>query len=243
MVEFLTSPAWDGLRNWMGTVGGVVALLIAALTYRRNIKLKREEQARLVYAEATRISRHEAGIRLDNIPSLQGGATQGAGGEGLGQIDEQGNRFGVLPTAQLQVTITVLNESKEIIGPVRIEIIDPMTGVLNRNPHLVFRSVRPGQSAIGELRIRAVDAWSSAAPSIVFRDAGGEWWRRTAVEPVERIHDDPANFAWNDPNRGPSRRKVTGNVWAVSEGADNKVRLSTRWHRFWRGRAGKTPIP
>lgn len=246
MIEWffgLLSPSqWDAWRNWLATIGGVIALGIAALTYRRNVLLKREEQARLVYAEATQISRHEAGHPVSNTEFLPHDATLGAGGKSGPGIDKDGNPIQVLVAAELQVTVTVFNESKEIIGPVRIEIVDPMRGTFHRDPHLEFQSIRPGQSRIGEIRLDAEDEWSSAAPTIVFRDAGGEWWRRTVFEPVEHIHDDPANFAWNSPNRGPSAR-TTGKVWALNESVDVKLRLSTRWHRFWRARRGMSAIP
>lgn len=47
----MTPAQWDALRNWLTTVGGLIALLIAANTYRRNVRIKREEQARLVYSK------------------------------------------------------------------------------------------------------------------------------------------------------------------------------------------------
>jgi hypothetical protein len=40
MFDFLTAAEWELSRNWLGTAGGVIALLIGASTYRRNVKIK-----------------------------------------------------------------------------------------------------------------------------------------------------------------------------------------------------------
>ncbi len=239
----LTPAQWDAWRNWLGGIVGLIALWIAVLTYRRNVRIKREEQARLIYAEATQISHHPAGFPVANMNRLPHGATMGVGGKSVPGIDPRDGQPGdVLPNAELQVTVTVFNESKEVVGPIRMQIVDPMRGTLHRYPSLEIQSIRPGESFIGEIRIDAVDQWSSAAPSIVFRDAAGEWWRRTVFEPVEHIHDDPANFPWNSPNRGPSAR-TSGKVWALDDKVAYRPRLSTLWHRLWRRARGKRPIP
>ena len=65
----LTPTQWDALRNWLATVGGLIALLIAANTYRRNVRIKREEQARLVYSKIGSFAEHLPGERFDLLPN------------------------------------------------------------------------------------------------------------------------------------------------------------------------------
>lgn len=233
----LSPSQWDSWRNWLATIGGIVALLIAALTYQRNVRNKREEQARLVYSETTQIGRFGPGTEMD---AMVGGATRGAG-EGITSGTNPGTyKVGGVPV--LRVTVTVNNESSEVIGPVLIGLVDPMRGTRYLHARIEESSIKPKASAVYELMVIPLDEWSSAAPTVLFRDAGNNWWRRISYEPIEHVHDDPSNFPWNSPNRGPSARK-SGKVWAVDDFVKTVPRLSTRWHRFWRRLRGKSPIP
>jgi len=85
----------------------------------------------------------------------------------------------------------------------------------------------PGQPALGT--------------TLLFRDASGQWWRRYRAEPIEAVHDDPENDAATPAERA---------VWAANARAigveptpEPKVTLRARWHRLWRKRLGKSPIP
>jgi len=65
----LLAPAqWDTWRNWLATIEGLVAIGIATLTYRRNVKLKREEQSRLVYSKSTHVKNHPPGATFNLLP-------------------------------------------------------------------------------------------------------------------------------------------------------------------------------
>lgn len=63
------------------------------------------------------------------LPQRSAAAIIGVGGKSVPGIDPRDGSPGQVPAnAELQVTITVFNESKEIIGPVRVEVVDPMRG-------------------------------------------------------------------------------------------------------------------
>lgn len=126
MFEFLTAAEWELLRNWLGTVGGVIALLIAASTYRRNVKIKREEQARLVYSKVTHIEHHEPGALFDLLPN---GARIGNGTPGVQIVtnpdpDAEHKAKGLAIAPLIQAAAVIHNGSKELIGPAHIQMVN-----------------------------------------------------------------------------------------------------------------------
>jgi hypothetical protein len=192
MFAFLTAAEWDTLRNWLGTIGGVIALLIGASTYRRNVRIKREEQARLIYSKITHIDYHEPGTLCNLLPNEAriGNACAGIQIVIDSDGDQKAKGFALAPL--IQATATIHNGSKELIGPARIQIVnrgrkstldDFSINVGTVDPESNYavdfkwiNSDHPGQPSLGT--------------TVIFRDASGQWWRRHLAEPIERVHDD-----------------------------------------------------
>ncbi len=214
MVDFLTSLDWDSIRNWLATIGGLVALLIAANTYRRNVRFKREEQARLVYSKPSGIS-----VLGPDEPEEELGSR---GSVSMHHMNRTPNR--------VQYWATVHNGSKELVGPVRIEVkhigADPRYGeIWGTTPTIEPESDYTTAFLFDNHHAPNMPMFST---SVLFRDASGQWWRRHDSEPIERVHNDPANAGIGAGFPLPNPPPVTAR---------------TRWHRFWRRAKGRSAIP
>ncbi len=62
---FAPAAQRDMPRDGIATIGGLIALWIAALTYRRNVRLKREGAARLVLAIERRTLLYPVGAEFE----------------------------------------------------------------------------------------------------------------------------------------------------------------------------------
>jgi hypothetical protein len=249
MVEFLTSPEWDGLRNWLATIGGLVALLIAANTYRRNVRNKREEQARLIYSKFTHVEHPMPGTTFELLPN---GASIGSGCPAVQIItnpdpDAEAKALGLAMAPLIQATVIIHNGSKELIGPVRVQMVNgapipqpwehtsiSVAAVEPESDYVVnftwINNLHPGQPGL--------------ATTVIFRDASGQWWRRHRSEPIERVHDDPENSGPTPVERVAIRQQQAAMGIAEEQWIEEpKPSLRVRWHRFWRKRAGKSPVP
>lgn len=244
----LTPTQWEALRNWLTTVGGLIALLIAANTYRRNVRFKREEQAQLVYSKLGSLAGYAAGVRFDLLPNNAKVGT-GIPLEWIGTEDspyELGG-FGQAPDPVLQATVTIHNGSRELIGPARVQLVN-LAGIPQAweqtsisvdviEPECDFvvgftwvNNLFPGQPGL--------------ATTLIFRDASGQWWRRHRSEPIELVHDDPENSGLTPTER--VERRLNQEALGIPEDQwvpEPKLTMRVRWHRFWRQVRGKTPIP
>jgi len=241
--DLLTPREWDALRNWVSALVGLGALMVALRTYRRSVRLRREEQARLVYSKLTAVSFHNVG---ETFPVLPDGVETGytAGGANVvprGDSMSEPAMLAVEPAIRL--TIGIHNGSKELVGPVKVQVIntgldsaiDGVAMILGavdpestKQVNFVFANpVHPGQPGL--------------AARVVFRDSSGRWWCRHMSEPIESVHDDPENAAMPKVHRDDSARRALS--MGLTPSPEPKVLLGVRWHRFWRARRGKTPIP
>jgi hypothetical protein len=66
--------------DWIAAIGTSFAFLVAAVAYFRDVKTRRESQARLVYTKLLTIKDHRAGELLE---ALAEGATQGISSPGV----------------------------------------------------------------------------------------------------------------------------------------------------------------
>lgn len=243
LVGALTPAEWELLRSWLATAGGLTALWIATLTYRRNVRLKREEQARLVYSRLAHVEYHSPGEEFPFLPNdAQIGTT--AGGAtivGPSGPDQKARQLALVPV--IHVTAVVHNGSAELIGPVKVQMVNggidriwdtfsiQVAAVEPKSDYVVDfvwpNDVHPGQPAL--------------ATTVLFRDASGQWWRRHRAEPVERVHNDPENAGYTPAERAQwesNARALGGNP-----SPEPKLSLRVRWHRYWRKRRGKRPVP
>ena len=198
MVEWflglLTPAQWDAWRNWLATGGALVALFIGVNTYRRNVKIKREEQARLVFSEASGFGTVKApGDPVVNYPGDS--STTWAGIKPV-----LGGMVAIEPI--LQVRLTVSNGSKELIGPIRIRMVDRDKGTFFGTGSRPFEahidSIRPETDHIANITFPIGDheprAWNGS--DIQFRDASGQWWGRHLREPIKLLRRKAVEFEY-----------------------------------------------
>jgi hypothetical protein len=244
----LTPAQWDSWRNWLATIGGLIALSIAALTYRRNVRLKREEQARLVYSKMIDVSHHDQGATFSMLPN---GASQGNGSPFMGIIpnpdpSDPHKSLGVALAPLIQATVIIHNGSKELIGPARVQMVNGGNGKVWDQFSISVGAIDPETDYVVDF------TWlnefhpgqPSLATTVIFRDASGQWWRRHRAEPIERVHNDPENVGMTPPERKAFRAyQESIGIEKANLVPEPRPSLRVRWHRYWRTRRGKSPIP
>jgi hypothetical protein len=116
----MTLGSWP---DWIAAIFTSLAFVVAAFSYARNVKIRRESQARLVYSKLTHLVTHEPGATFDLLPN---GATVGNGLEGAVIVTDPktGRGQGLAIAPLLQVTAIIHNGSKELIGPARIQMVN-----------------------------------------------------------------------------------------------------------------------
>jgi hypothetical protein len=196
LLEILSAEQWETTRNWLGTAGGLIALLFAARTYVRDVKNKREEQARLVYSSLNRTFTYAP----DEVYSQRtNGAQANDNSSGIHEFDhwdpEDPKHAYVRATQPLLEFVTVIhNKSEELIGPVRIQIISrldshPLPGfsasidVIEPDTDFVIGLTRGTESA---------DVLPVCVGTMIdFRDGSGQWWHRRLGDPIAPLRSDP----------------------------------------------------
>jgi hypothetical protein len=243
VVGAMTYEQWDALRNWIATVGGLIAIFFAANTYRQSAKVKREEQARLTYSRIEATRWHNPGDNFSGLGAANRAIVEGSATWGGGRPTDRMTAIGHVA----QVLVVVHNGSRELIGPVRVELVDQGQDRFLTMPHVKVREAKkmlsfdfadmePDTEAAVEFVVSnpAYPSLFNFAPTILFRDASGRWWRRFRSEAIERVHDDPENNGTANVQRSLVR---TGVVRRAT------IPMRIRWQRFWRAVRGKTPIP
>ncbi len=244
----LTPAQWDAWRNWLATIGGLIALLIATNTYRRNGKIKREEQARLVYSKFTHVEHHMPGT---TFPLLPNGASIGNGSPGMQIVtnpdpDAEQKALGFAVAPLIQTTVIIHNGSKELIGPARVQMVNGGTGRTWDEFSISVGAIDPESDYVVDFTwINEVHPGQpSLATTVIFRDASGQWWRRHRAEPIEQVHDDPENVGPTPTERVGIR--INQEAMGIPEAqriTEPKLTRRVRWHRFRRTRRGQSPVP
>lgn len=177
----LTPAPWDAWRNWLATIGGLLALFVTIRTYRRNVQLKNEEQARKVYAEIVEVGDGKQGAKIrQKDRRIEVDAAVGLWERITPELWEV---KASVPWRHYKHAVT--NGSDEIIGPVTFteqhvyddgthKVVSSTLMVLKPGDRAEFQSIVPGSSI--------------AAPRslflVTFRDSGGRWWDREGTEAV-----------------------------------------------------------
>ncbi|MDN3494331.1 hypothetical protein QL996_00130 [Planococcus sp. APC 4015] len=232
--------------DWVAAAFTSLAFLVAAVSYAHSVHSRRQAQARLVYAKLAHVSYHQPG---EIIPSDSAAIV--VNGEGYEFVKFEIWNVGEPPTGLrvlqplVRTVIVVHNGSDELIGPVKIQLLDPATRKLFERVSLPLNApIEPRSDLVVELLVvnDLHPGAPSVAPVIWFRDSSSRWWRRDGLEPIEAIHDDPHNMADTERERAIRDRDL---LLAGGEGLPGDPRLSARvrWHRFWRGARGRSPIP
>lgn len=242
MLNFLDAITPGSWPDWFAAAGTSLAFWVAAVSYWRSVKLHRQEQARLVYSKTVSINHHEPGTRIVVLPD---GCLMGSEAEGVTlQIDSHGNASYVVETGVFQLVAAIHNGSRELIGPVKIQVVN--TG--RRRVYDTFAVSVETVEPESDVRVSFVfrnEAYPGGQPSLgttlLFRDATGNWWRRAGSQPIEQVHNDPENEAPLPAQR--ARYAANARALGSEPSPEPKVPLSVRWHRFWRRRKGKSSIP
>lgn len=247
VLDKITLGSWP---DWFAAVGASAAFIVAALAYRGSVKLRREEQARLVYSKVMEAKCHEAGVGLEPLPhGAKIGNTRGPGITGTAfaipssPSDEAAREIALVPVIQL--TACIRNGSKELIGPAKVQVVNRgrkttydtfsvIVDVVDPESDYVVNFVWPNVDHPGE---------PSLGTTLLFRDSSGQWWRRHLAEPIEAVHDDPENAAYTSAERATGAANLRALGIEPAPDASPKVPLRARWHRFWRKRRGKSPTP
>lgn len=235
----LTPDQWDALRNWLATIGGIIALLIAANTYRRNVRIRREEQARLVYSRVDEVTFHEAGA---DFPMSDKAGVGSGSGVAISPTSTPGHGRWLAGSPAIQVIAVVHNGSKELIGPVKVQMVNGGNGSIWDTFSIQLGAVEPESDKYFEFTW--LNDFHPGQPSlettVLFRDASGQWWRRHLAEPIERVHDDPENAAHTPAERAGWARNA--HAMGLEPSPEPKVPLQVRWHRYRRQRR-EAPYP
>lgn len=242
IVGGITLGSWP---DWVAAVGTSLAFIVAAFAYRRDVKVRRESQARLVYSKMVDYETFHVGAMFSTLAE---GAVQGCNAPGTVEFvfSEDPDVKAVLRTIvpAIRVVIDVHNLSDELIGPAKIQVVDTgreailndfccLTGAIE--PHSTYRCdfvFQNDRYPVGE---------PSLGTTVIFRDATGGWWRRHLSNLIEAVHDDPENGAFTP----AQRHQWAANARALGSTPTPEPLLSrrVRWHRYWRRRRGLPPIP
>ena len=236
--DFVSGISAGSWPDWLAAGGTSLALVIAALSYRRSVQIRHEAQARLVYSYVTDHLEAQPG---DRVPMKSGAISEGVGV--ILPAGPTGDAFLQAQVPLLVQTVVVHNGSQELIGPVKVQLTDIGRGVVFEDCAYIVDSVKPNTEARWTfyLQNQSHPGSPSTGSTIVFRDASGSWWRRNRSEPVHHVHEDPENVRWP---------KAMREVWdrnAISMGLtpspEPKVPLRVRVNRLRRRLQGKHPIP
>lgn len=242
MSSFLSEVGAGSWPDWAAAIGTTAAFLVAALAYRQSIFLRKESQARLVYAKITHIADFAPGETVDPLPN---DAQIGNGSTALlYQHDASGITTPIAVKPAIQVTLKVHNGSDELISPIKIQMVDlGSRRVLDDTCIVTNGPVEPGTDYIVAFTIENnhYPGSPSIGVKILFRDATGRWWSRYQADPVEEVHDDPENYTYT-----PTERKLmaaNARSMGLTPSPEPKLSWPVRLQRFKRRVRGKRPIP
>lgn len=240
IVDQITPGSWP---DWIAALGTTAAFLVAAVSYYRSVEVRREEQARLVYSKITHHVEHDPLAEFEMLPN---GAQVGAGGEGVGIVTPAvtGGAARHLAFAPvIQLTAVIHNGSKELIGPVKLQVVDTGLGTTYDTFSAIYGSVEPESELIVDFILCNVHHPGSPGlgTTVLFRDASGQWWRRHLAEPIERVHNDPENYRYTPAEHAQFAENAR--AMGLEPTPDPRLPWRVRWRRFVRARRGKSPIP
>ena len=237
MLSEVTAGSWP---DWIAAIGTSSAFLIAAGSYVRDVRSRREAQARLVYANIIDTQAHVPG---DVFPMLANGALIGGSNASVQFLREGSeSRYRALEPL-VALTVAIHNLSNELVWPARVRAHE-----INGKRHdfvVATGPVEPGRERVVELICRNphFPGEPSLGVGLVFRDSSGRWWKRHQWDPIERVHDDPES-AYTKEQRQRSRE--TAILLGLTDGPSEdgeRLPIAVRWHRLARRVRAKDPIP
>lgn len=231
---------WEFILNIATAVGGLVALFVAVSTYLRNSRTKREAQARLVYSKIEIINTFDKDKQF--LPLTHGGISTSTGAAAISN-----NRLGgflwssVLPV--YQVKVIVCNKSEELIGPVKVQMINSGNGKTWNTFSILIGTIEPNTNSEVEF-VWENDVFPNQyglMSTIIFRDSNSSWWRRKGSDPIEKVHNDPENSCYTPWERELSAKRAEALGWIPSQ--EPRLPFRVKYNRLLRRLKGKPPIP
>jgi hypothetical protein len=137
----ISAGSWP---DWLGAGGTSLALVVAALSYRRSVRIRHEAQARLVYSYVTDHIEAQPG---DRVPIKSGVIS-----ESVGVIVSEaptGDSFLQVRVPLLVQTVVVHNGSQELIGPVKVQLTDTGRNAVFEDCAYIVDSIKPTPKRVG----------------------------------------------------------------------------------------------
>lgn len=180
----LLSALQPGPLDWITALTTVAAVAVAAITYVRSVRIRRQAQARLVYAKIVKAEFVEPGHR-----HLLGSSVM-EWNLGAAEFDPAAKQSTFIFSRRSAIyTVAVTNGSDELIAPVRVELLDWGQKKFLQNQRMDFGKVEPRQTV--EMAIVFADSWypnqPGLDPRVIFRDSSGRWWQRLSTEPIRGV--------------------------------------------------------
>lgn len=227
--------------DWVAAVGTTLAFGVAAQSYRHSVLLRRESQARLVYAKINHIEYHPAGAVLEPLPN---GARVGNGSFAVSLVPQPNGDLATVAVQPLfQATLKIHNGSTELIGPVKVQLVDTGLSKIFEESSILYSSVEPTSDFVVTFTIANphYPGEPSVGVTLLFRDASGRWWRRHLTDPVEAVHDDPENTRYTPLEMAGFA--ANARAMGLEPSRAPAVPWTARWNRLKRKLRGKAPIP
>ncbi|MFY1703954.1 hypothetical protein ACN28G_19830 [Micromonospora sp. WMMA1923] len=237
----ITPGSWP---DWLAAAGTSLAFLIAAISYARSVKERREGQARLVYSKLISLKFHDPGTQFEMLPD---GARIGWTDARCAAIvppsspEDKARHIALAPVIQL--TAAIHNGSKELIGPAKVRVVNTGRKKTYGDFAVMVDAVGPESEAVVDFVWPNVDhpGQPGLGTTLIFRDASGRWWRRHLAEPVEAVHNDPENGV--EPSAQRAIWAANARKMGIEPSPEPKVSLRARGYRLYRRMRGKSPIP
>lgn len=176
---------WGSAPEWVMAVVTLVAAIVALMTYRRSVQVRREAQPRLVYSKVLETKHHGTGAVFDRLPE---GATRRTVAPNCADLQRRsGHLVHVAVVPVTAVTVAVHNGSDELIGPARVQTVHTETEEPVTDVTMGTSRVEPGADWVAQVVFpnEVHPAQPPIGTSVVFRDATGQWWRRRQSHPIE----------------------------------------------------------
>jgi hypothetical protein len=123
-------PTKGSLPEWVAAVFTSLAFFIAARAYSRDVRIRREAQARLVYSK---IPAHKAYGPGELFPVVANDAPVGVNDGSVALMlpsEPHQQAMNRAKVGVLQVTVIVSNGSDELIGPGKVQLVDTGRGTI-----------------------------------------------------------------------------------------------------------------
>ena len=230
---------WGNVPGWTSAGVTSIAAAVAAVTFWRNERVRRQAQARLVYATVDRLQRFRDEEMIPGAEDLlmQGYLTPTSGASGRDWPDGY-----IADGDWARAEVKVHNLSDELVSRWGVVLRDVQAGdVYGLADHVHGHAVPGGVTT--RVYLFPLEEWvpGDAEVTLYFRDASGQWWERHETDPIRKARKrDIPTITRSAESRG--FRLIPGGSgrlepWEDRWWWDRPIR-QYRWWTFRRRRAG-----